>query len=272
MHAIIDKFKMPPYLFTTEYDSGGHVGGEITVYVNRIGSQDTILSRTFYFNENEIHIHSFARKFVNDPDYRQECLENTVHWALTNRWYAHNSLVYFDQFQTIKAAHTKDELRRMDAQSKQTQAQMERLYRIIDAQVEKLENTKEYQEHLVLEQSFTPSIAVIDPEIAGIVHLFNRLPGVVTKFSCQGIRRGIQVEGWKDGLIWFPGNHDHLAYVSFDQIPPELENKLDTHLRKLGLGLGNFKRISSNLPQNNAKFIAALEEFVKRESGTEHVF
>ena len=272
MNGIIDKFKMSPYLFTLEYDSGGGVGGEITVYVNLIGSQDSILHRTFYFNKNEKHIRSFARKFVNDPAYRQECLAQTVHWAHSGRWYAQNDHIYYDQFQTIKVAHTKEEHRRMEAQFQQTQARLEQLYRIIDTQVEKFEDTKEYQEHLVIEQSFTPSIAVLDHEIAGIIQLLNQLPGVVTQFSCQGIRRGIQVEEWKYGPIWFPGNHQPLAYVSFDQIPPVLENKLDAHFRKLGLGLVKFKRISSNLPQNNAKFIAALEKFIKSESETALVF
>lgn len=272
MHGIIDKFKMSPYLFTLEYDSGGGVGGEITVYVNLIGSQDSILYRTFYFNKNEKHIHSFAIKFVNDPAYRQSCLAGTVHWARSGRWYAQNDHIYYDQFQTIKVAHTKEEHRRMKAQFQQTQARLEQLYRIIDMQVEKLEDTKEYQEHLVLEQSFTPSIAVLDPEIAGIVQLLNQLPGVVTQFSCQGIRRGIQVEGWKYGPIWFPGNHQPRAYVSFNQIPSELEYKLNIHIRKHGLGFVESRHISSNLPQNNAKFITALEKFIKCESEAALVF
>ena len=267
MHGIIDQFKKPPYLFITEFDSGGDIGGEITVYVNLIGSQDTILARTFYFeNNNEKHIRSFAKIFANDFDYRQECLAGTVFWVRVSKWYGINEYAYSDQFQTIRSACTKEKIRRMEAQSEQTWARMEQLFRVIETQVETLEETKEYQEHLVLERSFTPSIEILDPEIEGIVHLFNLLPGVATIFSCQGIRRGIQMEGWKYGPIWFPGNHEPLAYISFSKIPPDLEKRLDAYLRKLGLGQVSVNRIISNLPQNNARFLAALEEFINNVS------
>lgn len=267
MHGIIDQFKIPPYLFKTEFDSGGDIGGEITVHVNLFGSQDTILARTFYFEKiNEKHIRSFAKKFANDLDYRQECLSGTVLWKRVSKWYGINEYAYSNQFQTIRSACTKEELRRMEPQSEQTWSRMEQLFRIIEKQVEKLEETKEYQEHLVLERSFTPSIEVLDPEIEGIVHLFNLLSGVATKFSCQGIRRGIRVAEWKYGPIWFPGNHEPLAYIYFSKIPPDLEKRLDAYLGKLGLGQASVNRIISNLPQNNARFLAALEEFTNNVS------
>jgi hypothetical protein len=177
-----------------------------------------------------------------------------------------NADVYYVQFQTIRAAQTKEELRRMEAQSEQTWYRMEQLFRIIEKQVEKWETTKEYQEHLVLEQGFSPSFDDLDPEVEGIVHLFNLLPGVATKFSCQGIRRGIQTEEWKYGPIWFPGNHEPLAYISFSKIPPGLEKRLDAYLLKLGLGQFHFDRITSNFPQNNARFLAALVEFINSVS------
>jgi hypothetical protein len=86
VHGIIDQFKIPPFLFKTEFDSGGDIGGEITVHVNLIGSQDTILARTFFFkNKNEKHIRSFAKKFSTDLDYRQECLAGTVLWDRVGR-------------------------------------------------------------------------------------------------------------------------------------------------------------------------------------------
>jgi hypothetical protein len=112
VHGIIDQFKIPPYLFETEFDSGCGIGGEITVYVNLIGSQNTILARTFYFeNDNEKHIRSFANKFVNDLDYRQECLAGTIFWNRVSRWYWINEYAYYDQFQTIRStAWTKEEL------------------------------------------------------------------------------------------------------------------------------------------------------------------
>lgn len=267
MYAIIDQFKIPPYLFQTEFDSGGDIGGEITVHVNLIGSQDTILARTFYFeNNNKKHIRSFAKKFANDLDYRQECLNGAVLWKCVSRWYRINGCAYSNQFQTVRSACTKEEIRRMKAQSKQTWTRMEQLFRIIEKQVDVWETTKEYQEHLVLEQNFTPSKDVIDPEVEGIVHLFNLLPGVKTQFSCQGIRRGIQIGEWKYGPIWFPGNHEPLAYISFSKIPPELEKRLDAYFQKLGLGQFDFNRITSNFPQNNARFLAALEEFINSVS------
>jgi hypothetical protein len=267
VHGIIDQFKKPPYLFITEFDSGGYIGGETTVYVKLIGSKDTVLARTFYFeNNNEKHIRSFANKFANDLDYRQECLAGTVLWYRVSRWYGINDITYSDQFQTIRAACTKEELRRMEAQSEQTWARMEQLFRIIEKQVEIWETTKEYQEHLVLEQNFTPSLDVLDPEVEGIVHLFNLLPGVKTIFSCQGIRRGIRVAEWKYGPMWFPGNHEPLAHITFSQIPPELLERLDAHFRKLGLGQASVNRIISNLPQNNARFLAALEELINSVS------
>jgi hypothetical protein len=154
----------------------------------------------------------------------------------------------------------------MDEQSKQTWARMEQLFRIIEKQVDVWETTKEYQEHLVFEQNFTPSMEVLDPEVEEIVHLFNLLPGVKTKFSCQGIHRGIQVAEWKYGPMWFPGNHVPLAHIAFSQIPPDLLERADAHFRKLGLGQVSVDQIVSNLPQNNARFLVALEEFINNVS------
>jgi hypothetical protein len=263
MHAIIDEFKTTSYLFTTEYDSGGGYGAEITTYVTLLNNQEPILCRTFYF-ENEIeHVRSFAKKFVRDPDYRQKCLAGTVHWKRTSKWYDRNAEVYCPQFQTIQAASTKEQRRKMNEQNRWTEIKLKQLFRVIDKQVDTLENTKEYREHQLTDQNFIPSRTIIDPEIREIVRRFNLLPSVKTKFSCQGIRGGIYVEGWKYGPIWFPGNHAPLAHIIFEKIPTQLAERLAAHLQNLGIGGFQWDRVTSNLPQNNAQFLAALEEFVR---------
>lgn len=50
------------------------------------------------------------------------------------------------------------------------------------------------------------SMDTIDVKIKKLVDFFNKIPGVSTKFSCEGMRYNAKLKEWKYGPIWFPGN------------------------------------------------------------------
>ena len=83
MREIIDKFRINQYQFTIEFDSGADIGGEISVWVEYC--KETLLNRTFYFGGEQKHIRAFAKKFADDPIYRQFCIEGTVKWVRINK-------------------------------------------------------------------------------------------------------------------------------------------------------------------------------------------
>ena len=261
---IIDRFTLKPYEFEIEYDSGADVGGEISMSVQR--DRRPFFSRTFYFSDgNQRELRAFAKKFTEDAAYREACLNGTLKWARVNRWYFMNCWVYYEQFVTVGSALTSDRkaMAALRREEKLIERRMKQLYMLIDDHINEWEATASYREHVEIErQSPEPSMEALDPGIEPAVRFFNRIPGVVTQFSCEGIRRGILVPGWGYGLVWFPGKHHPLAYIAFSQMPEQLAAELDTYLSDAGIGIYNrLGQAEADCPEHNADFVRACERF-----------
>ena len=228
--------------------------------------KDPIISRPFYFDEvNDVHFKRFAKKFVSDENYRNICIEKTVRWARLSNWYDYNSDYYYDLFQTIHGtfASNKIALKKMREQSDITYKKCNELYNILNKKLEWLESTNEYKAHLE-QQSSMP---VVDPKkidlgIEKAVLLFNRIPEVKTRFSCQGSSsNGIIIKEWEYGKIFFPGKHQLYSHISFERIPKEISATLDKFLLEKNVGRCLYnKAFSFSLEKNNG-FIKLLEEF-----------
>lgn len=266
MHGEIDSFRIGDFKFNIGYDSGAGYGGEISADVSDVLGQ-FLLQRTFYFGGQDRHIRAFAKKFAKDADYRQACLNGTVEWVRLDRWYSQNAQVYVPQIQTVWAASTPEETRAMRESHTKTYSEMKRLYDLLRRHLNELELLPAYQEHLVVErESPDPSIETLDGDIEYVVRLLNGIPGVVTKFSCQGICRRVAVDWWEHGPIWFPAKHMPLAHVHFAEIPPEMEAELDAFLHCREVGRCQLRRAMANVPEHNAGFVQAMEDFARPRS------
>lgn len=249
-----DSFKIQPYRFVIEFDTGADVGGENSVYIYGPDSEEEALTRrTFYFNTaSDSHIRSFAKKFANDAEYRQACISGTVRWARLERWFYKNNLAYWQKW--MNESLPDDDIYQ----------RCQRLYKLLDKRLEDLEALPAYKEHLQIEnEAPAPSMAQLDSEIAEAVRLFNRIPGVATSYSCQGIRRGARLNEWQHGLIWFPGHHMPLAHIAFSALPPSLAKQLDACLRTSGIGACSAWQAESNAPENNRSFVDEIERFAR---------
>ncbi len=260
MHMITDSYPIGQYVVTTEFDSGAELGGELTAWIECEG--ETLIQRTFYFGADKRRIHAFARKFVSDPAYQRSCLAGTVRWARVNAWFFRNNIAYCPQLMPIQTAATPKQLSAMRAQNDRAETYFRRLYALIDQQIEQWETTPAYQKHIRIEQTLQePSITMLDPAIEAVILAFNQMPGVVTRFSCQGLRRGISIEAWEYGPIWFPGKHEPLAYVHFSDLPADMAQHLDAYVRAAKVGVIKQGRVRAQVPEQNSAFIQALEEF-----------
>ena len=268
MRAILETYTIGEYVFTVEYASGNEAGAEIGVWIEH--NAEVILSRSFLFVTHTKHIRAFARKFVNDQAYRQQCLAGTVHWARVEQWFTRNSNAYYPQLCPIRGASNPLQLKLMRAQEDRAEQLFKHLYKLIDTHVMHWESTPAYKEHVRLEATMpAPAPATIDSEIAAVVQGFNQLPGIVTQFSCQGLRRGIDVAEWEYGPIWFPGRHESLAYVHFAHLPADLKQSLDEYVRDSHVGWFNGQRVQAQRPHLNHAFIQVLQQFLELYSEAE---
>ena len=141
------------------------------------------------------------------------------------------------------------------------------LYKLIERHIDAWEALPAYQEHRTREALLSkPSMEILDPEIVEAVYGFNQIPGVETKFSCQGLRNGMKVPEWPHGSIWFPGLHECLAYIQFAFITPSLAADLTVYLMQTGIGVWDkvIQRARADVPEHIARFIAACLSFACR--------
>ena len=271
MRGWVDQFEIGEFQFKVWFDTGLAPGCYIEVYVFQKGEKEALLTCPFYFGEaNDRRIRRFARAFSRDSVYRASCLDGTARWARLSRWYEINAQVYWDEILNKFGGPVNN-----PHGEQMAEAEMERLFYLLRRDLEKLESTPEYQKHLEIEAaSPPPSMETLDPGIAPAVHALNSLPGVKTRFSCQGVQRGIRWPGWEYGPIWFPDHpHSRLAYVSFETIPEEILTYLDAFLRDrgvgraipgiaIGFGAGSVALVSLS-PLDNSRFSQTLLKAAK---------
>ncbi len=93
--------------------------------------------------------------------------------------------------------------------------QVHDFFRWVDAHVEEILTLREYQRLKEEDSAFEPSAGELDPLILPAVEALNRIPGVSTRFSCQGVSGKVRSQG-RELLVVSP--HDEYAYVSFSEL------------------------------------------------------
>ena len=159
--------------------------------------------RDFYFEEaNYPHIRNFCRKFALDEAYRQQVLTGETRWAKRNALFMRNLLAQIGEDALLS--------------NEQDFAYRAReFFRWVDAHVEQIQALPEYQRLEEEDSAFQPSACELDPLIRQAVEALNRIPGVTTQFSCQGVSGKVRFEG-REFLVVSP--HQEYAYVSFSEL------------------------------------------------------
>ncbi len=169
---------------------------------SRVYSEEFSL-RDFYFEEaNFPHIRNFCRKFALDEAYRQQVLAGETRWAKRNALFVRNLLM------VVGGDALLSNERDYDCKARE-------FFRWVDAHVEEIQALPEYQRLEEEDSAFQPSAGELDPLIRQAVEKLNRIPGVTTQFSCQGVSGKVRFQG-RQLLVVSP--HEEYAYVSFSEL------------------------------------------------------
>jgi hypothetical protein len=159
--------------------------------------------RDFYFEEaNYPHIRNFCRKFALDEAYRQQVLAGETRWAKRNALFVRNLLAQIGEDALL-------------SNEQDFACRAREFFRWVDAHVEQIRALPEYQRLEEEDCAFQPSAGQLDPLIRQAVEALNRIPGVTTQFSCQGVSGKVRFEG-RELLVVSP--HQEYAYVSFSEL------------------------------------------------------
>jgi DNA-binding SARP family transcriptional activator len=168
--------------------------------------------RDFYFEEaNTQHIRNFCRKFANDEAYRQRVLAREIPWSKRNALFLRNLLTLFGEY-----------FHPTNANEYENKAH-DFFYWINEHHAEILA-LPDYQKLQQIDNAFIANATELDPFIRPAVELLNRIPGVTTRFSCQGISGKVQFQG--RGLL-VVSEHGEYAYVSFAQLEQPAKNVIE---------------------------------------------
>jgi hypothetical protein len=169
---------------------------------SRVYSEEYFL-RDFYFEEaNFPHIRNFCRKFALDEAYRKPVLAGEPRWAKRNALFVRN----------LHAQIGEDAL---PSNERDYDCRAREFLRWVDAHVEEIQALPEYQRLVEKDSTFQPSGGELDPLIRQAVEALNRIPGVSTQFSCQGVSGKVRFGG-RELLVVSP--HEEYAYVSFSEL------------------------------------------------------
>ena len=169
---------------------------------SRVYSEEYFL-RDFYFEEaNFPHIRNFCRKFALDEAYRLQVLAGETRWAKRNALFVRNLLAQIGEDALLSNERDYD-------------CRAREFFRWVDAHVEEIQALPEYQRLVEKDSTFQPSAGELDPLIRQAVEALNRIPGVSTQFSCQGVSGKVRFGG-RELLVVSP--HEEYAYVSFSEL------------------------------------------------------
>ena len=168
--------------------------------------------RDFYFEEsNKQHIRSFCRKFATNEAYRQRITAREVSWAKRNALFLRNLFTLFgEQVHSINSYEYENKARDF--------------FHWISKYYEPILALPEYGRLQQIDNAFTPDPVELDPSIRPAVELLNRIPGVTTRYSCQGVSGKVQFQG-RDLLV--VSEHDEYAYVSFSKLEQQAKKVLE---------------------------------------------
>jgi hypothetical protein len=206
-----------PYRFHVTFDSGAEVGLHQRCIEWSEQDQDGHWSeprwvRSFYFEDcDQRYIRNFCKKFAQDQAYRSACLRGTVDWSQRDRLFVRNITPSLWQASAVI----------------RTLGDPQQAYAFFKQHWKAIITHPTYQQILAADSMFQPSSTNLDPEIEAAVQLFNTIPAVRTKFSCQGVS-GTVCYANLDILVVTP--HERLGYIWFDTIAPPIEQQLIDYL------------------------------------------
>jgi hypothetical protein len=145
-----------------------------------------------------------------DEGYRQQVLAGETRWARRNQLFVRNRLAVVGENALLSNGGDYDRRARD-------------FFRWLDAHVEEILALPEYQRLKEEDSAFEPSAGELDPLIRPAVEALNRISGVSTRFSCQGVSGKVRFQG-RELLAVSP--HEEYAYVSFSQLGPRARDAI----------------------------------------------
>ncbi len=168
--------------------------------------------RDFYFEESsKQYIRNFCRKFSTNEAYRQLVMTREVPWAKRNALFLRNLFTLFGAYFSSTNSYLYEN-------------QARDFFRWISRHYEAILALPEYQRLQQIDNAFTPNATEIDPAIRPAVELLNCIPGVITRYSCQGITGKVHFQGY-DLLV--VSEHDEYAYVSFSTLEQPVKRVIE---------------------------------------------
>ncbi len=159
--------------------------------------------RDFYFEESSTqHMRNFCRKFATDEAYRQRVMAKEVPWAKRNTLFLRNLFTIFGEHFAVTYSY--------DYENKARD-----FFHWINQHYEAILALPDYQRLQQIDNAFTPDPVEPDPSIRPAIELLNRIPGVTTRYSCQGVSGKVHFQG-RDLLV--VSEHEEYAYVSFAKL------------------------------------------------------
>jgi hypothetical protein len=169
---------------------------------SRVYSEEFFL-RDFYFEEaNFPHIRNFCRKFAMDEAYRKPVLAGETRWAKRNALFVRNLFMVVGEDALL-------------SNERDYAPRAREFFLWVDVHVEEIQALPEYQRLEEEDFALQPSAGELDPLIRQAVEALNRIPGVTTQFSCQGVSGKVRFGG-RELLVVSP--HEEYAYVSFSEL------------------------------------------------------
>ncbi|MBA2395886.1 MAG: hypothetical protein H0V70_24425 [Ktedonobacteraceae bacterium] len=167
--------------------------------------------RDFYFEESsKQHIRSFCRKFATNEIYRQQVIAREAPWAKRNALFLRNLYTLFgEQLHSTNSYEYENKARDF--------------FHWISRYYESILALPEYTRIQYIDNAFTPDANELDPYIRSAVELLNRIPGVTTRFSCQGISGKVQFYGRNLLVV---SEHEEYAYISFSKLEEPLKKAI----------------------------------------------
>jgi len=179
---------------------------------------DARMIRSFYYEEvNFAHMRNFCQKYATDPAYRQAVENGSAPWVERNAIFVKN----------LWSPSFRDQLASLDALA--SDAVIKKLWHWLGRVSTAITALPEYRQLKQLDTASAPPSAhpPLDPGIREAVEAWNVLPGVETKFSCQGASGTVTYEGRR---LLVPCSHDEFAYIVFARLDEPIIAALDVLL------------------------------------------
>lgn len=211
--GVEQSFTVDDFRFEIAFDAGSEASLEQRDVYYRTRNHhgewgDAEALRSFYFDDlTEANIRAFCERFAQDSTYRAMCLAGAAEWARRDELFRRNITAQFGQ-QT-------DLITKLETP--------QAAYDFIKAHWTQILALPEYKRIQALDTAFNPNMVDLDPGIEAAVYAFNRMAGVQTRFSCQGVSGVVPFEGIEFMTV---SPHYRFGYIAFEQISTATEAQI----------------------------------------------